>query len=129
MSGKKLLGLLLLLIGASALLGMLGIHVGGLISLAIGALLIAYGAKQWKAGSRIWGGIVLGFGLLILVGSLPVVLSLLLGVALIYAGYKLITNEPDSPSHTSPSSGYKPVDETLDDPFDEEWENIMKSNP
>lgn len=125
MTGKKVFGVILLLIGASALLGMLGIHIGGIISMAIGVILIGYGMKQWKAGKQVWATILLCIGILMLIGSLPMVFTLLLGAAFVYFGYKLITDDsgsgPEAP-HTVPPHPHA----GLNDPFDEEWEKIMK---
>lgn len=127
MSGKKVFGLILLLVGASALLGLLGIHIGGIVALAIGVILVGYGFKQWKEGRPIWAAILLFLGIMVLLGSLPMVFTLLVGVLLVYFGYRLFTNEANSPPdapHTVPP--YPHGD--LDNPFDDEWEKIMKSS-
>jgi lia operon protein LiaI len=127
MSGKKVFGIILLLIGTSALLGLLGIHIGGIVSMAVGVLLIVYGLKQWRADREIWGGILIIIGVLFLVGSLPMLISLVIGAALVYAGYKLFTNDSGSKSYGPHEPTSTPDAKPLDDPFDEEWEKVMKS--
>ena len=127
MSGKKVLGLILLLLGAATLFGLLGIHIGGITSMVVGVLLIGYGWKRWQDDHKGWGACLMVLGLLFFVGSVPTLISLGIGVALVYAGYRLLTNrsepttyDPDGPVSTPP---LKP----MADPFDEEWEKVMKS--
>lgn len=127
MSGKKVLGLILLLLGASALLGLLGIHVGGIISLVVGALLLAYGWKNWQEDRKGWGACLIVLGLFFLLGSVPTLISLAIGVALVYAGYRLFTNNGDPTSFHSDDPLTTPPVKPVDDPFDEEWEKVMKS--
>lgn len=130
MTGKQIGGLILLVIGGSVLLGMLGIHVGGLISLVLGVLLIVYGIKKWKENSHFWAGIVLILGTLFIIGSIPIVMSLLIGGLLVYWGWRFIQSndgyhvgQKPTPSHSvAGSTMTKPIS----DPFDEEWERLMK---
>lgn len=129
-SGKQLAGCILLIFGVAALLGMLGLNVGGLVSLIIGALLVYYGFKQWRKDNKAWGGFCLIIGAMFLLGSVPFVLSLLIGGLLVYFGYKWMrqddagSNDGGGAGPTRRTSGH------LDDPFDEEWERMMRSaNP
>lgn len=94
-SAKMFGGVLLILIGASLLLSMIGIHLGGLIGLAIGAWLLYWGYSKWqqKGGWSFLNIFLLTIGSLFMIGSLGGVISLLIGIALMYGGYKLLKSK------------------------------------
>lgn len=95
-------GLVLIILGASFFLGMIGIHIGGFISLAIGAWLMYWGYSIWqeKGGASFSSVFLLTVGGIIAIGGLGGLFSLLLGIALIYGGYRLLKkNENDYDLH------------------------------
>jgi len=96
-SGKILLGLILLLVGALVLLDKLGIDFGDMLRFLIPGAIMLYGAKKVisGSGSKFWGGLIFLFGLLMLVGKLHLLMSSLLAIGIIYAGYRLLRHRPD----------------------------------
>lgn len=129
MSGQNLFGLILLILGIVALLGVLGLSVGGLIPLVLGTLLVYYGWQKWNQEHKFSGAILLGLGILFLIGSIPMAISILVAAVLLYFGYQLLTgNEGSSDSYRSRNKHKRSTnDKGLHDPFDEEWERVMKS--
>lgn len=105
-SGKTLLGLILLIVGALLLLELFfGIDLGDIIAFAIPLVLMFYGARQvLKHGSskRMWGAVVFLFGLLMLIGKLELFFGSLLALALLYFGVRQLRRgsmEDDLPSY------------------------------
>lgn len=89
--GKMFGGILLILIGASVLFSMIGIHLGGIIGLAIGAWLLYWGYSNWKQKGWCLSSIILFIlGGCIILGGLGGIMSLLVGILLIYGGYRLV---------------------------------------
>ncbi|SFG38500.1 hypothetical protein SAMN05660649_01511 [Desulfotomaculum arcticum] len=129
MSGKKFFGLILLVLGIVALLGVLGFSMGGLIPFVLGILLVYYGWKKRNQEHRFTGAVLLGLGILFLIGSIPMAVSMLVAAVLLYFGYQMLTGNEDSGSSCKTRSESKrhTEDSGLDDPFDEEWERLMKS--
>ncbi len=126
MSGKQIFGVILLVFGFSALLGLLGVHLGGLLSFVLGIFMVICGFRKWHEQSRVLGLSLLIFGGLLLLGSVPLLLSLFIGGILVYFGFQLIRHDRDSSPSNDQSSGA--VEKApLHDPFDEEWERMMKS--
>ncbi|WP_347490249.1 hypothetical protein ABDB91_03465 [Desulfoscipio sp. XC116] len=129
MSAKKSFGLVLLVLGIVASLGVLGFSVGGLIPLVLGILLVYYGWKKRRREDRITGTVLLGLGILFLIGSIPMAVSMLVAAALLYFAYQMLTGSENSGGScgTRNESKRYTEDNGLDDPFDEEWERLMKS--
>lgn len=129
MSGKQFFGFILLVLGIVALLGVLGFSVVGLIPLVLGILLVYYGWKKWNQEHRFTGAVLLGLGILFLIGSIPMAISVLVAAVLLYFGYQMLTGNGDSGGsyRTRNESKRDTGDNGLDDPFDEEWERLMKS--
>ncbi|MBO8164622.1 MAG: hypothetical protein H0Z34_12985 [Brevibacillus sp.] len=96
-SGKVLLGLVLLVVGALLLLDLVGIDTGDIIRLLIPAAIMVYGAKRVisaeSTGKRVWGICAFLFGLLMLIGKLELLFSSLLAVAVIYLGIRLLRRQ------------------------------------
>ncbi|WP_100371941.1 hypothetical protein [Bacillus sp. FJAT-45037] len=99
-------GILLVVIGGSVLLSMIGIHIGGLISLALGGWLMYVGYGIWeRKGVRFSSGALFSLGAIIFFGGIGGVVSLLISIFLIAAGYKLLaknrneTNDLDDDDH------------------------------
>ncbi|MFC0473680.1 hypothetical protein ACFFHM_25010 [Halalkalibacter kiskunsagensis] len=124
--GKIVGGLLLILIGASVLLGMIGINLGGIIGLAIGGGLVYWGYAKWQEkGQCSFGSILLiAFGAIILLGGLGGIVSLLLGAFLVYGGYKLI--QPKDKGLEVDLSKESATKHTAYDTIDEEFEKLLK---
>ena len=129
MSGKKFFGLILLVFGIVALLGVLGFSVGGVIPLVLGLLLVCYGWKKRKQEHKLTGAVLLGLGILFLIGSIPMVVSMFVAAVLLYFGYHMLTGNEHSGGSCRTRHESKSYTENngLDDPFDEEWEQLMKS--
>jgi lia operon protein LiaI len=104
-SGKVLLGLVLLLVGALVLLDQFGIDGGDFLGVLIPAVIMLYGAQKVMSGSgsRFWGILVFLFGLLMLIGKLDLLFHNLLAIGIIYLGYRLIKRR-DIPVETAPSA-------------------------
>lgn len=104
-SGKVILGLILLMVGALLILDLFGIHTGDLISFLIPGAIMLYGGKRLihggSAGKKGWGAFVFLFGLLMLIGKLDLLFSCLLAMIAIYFGYRLIRRQ-SKPVHSVP---------------------------
>lgn len=130
-SGKTLAGIILLIIGGSMVMGMVGIHVGGLVGLLLGLVLCYYGIKALKSGNKAIGVIGLIFGLMILTGSLPFLISLVLALICIYFGWKMIKKEEAGPNPVPAFSDdtYQAHDYVkAEDSFEDEWKRFLKRN-
>lgn len=130
-SGKSLVGIILLLLGATVFFGMFGIHLGGIIAFVIAAALIWFGAKKLKAGHPVMGVIALVIGLMMLAGSIPFLISVAIAVVCIYFGWKLIKREDDDPE-PAPAYGGTTYshheDVEVEDNFDAEWKEFLKKH-
>lgn len=95
-SGKILLGLVLLIVGFMLVLDQLGIHVGTIMRVFIPGLLMVYGAKRiistGPVKSKGWGVFIFLFGLLMLIGKLNLLFSSLVAIAILYAGFRLLSH-------------------------------------
>lgn len=129
-SGKTVAGLALLAFGICALLGILGIHLGGLIAFFVGIVLACYGLKKLKDGRKGRGIVALIFALILLGSSLPFLISMAFAAVCIYFGWRLIKKEDHSePAVTYSGNGntaYKEVE--VDDHFETEWKDFLKKN-
>ncbi len=117
--GKMFGGALLILIGASVLLSMIGIHLGGLIGLAIGAWLLYWGYSKWqeKGGWSFSSILLITLGALIVLGGLGGVMSLLVGIALIYGGYKLLKPKQEFDEVEVDDTSLRSTYDTIDEEF------------
>ncbi|HEX7064029.1 MAG TPA: protein liaI [Bacillales bacterium] len=132
MTGKFIAGVALVLLGGWLFLGMFGIHLGGLITFFIGAVLICFGIKKLKQDHKVLGVISLIFGFMFLGGSLPFLISLAVAAVCIYFGWKLIKQEG---RHSEPAAAFSGETEFVDDrnlkvedSFDREWEDFLRKN-
>lgn len=123
MNGKTIIGIILILFGLSLFFG--GGSFGGLISIAISAALLYYGAKRWSGGHKISGIILILFGICFLTGSLPFILGLALAAGLIYFGWKMIKDEPND---SDPIIHTHKEDPAYTSSFDSEWEEFLEKN-
>lgn len=128
-SGKSIAGIILLLLGASVFFGMFGIHLGGIISFVIAVALIWFGAKKLKTGHTVLGLITLVIGFMMVVSSLPFLISVVFAVICIYFGWKLVKrtdDDPDpAPAYSGTTSGYD-EDVKVEDNFDSEWKEFLQ---
>lgn len=125
-SVKTFGGVLLILLGASILLGMFGIHLGGIVSLAIGAWLIYWGYSKWqeKGEASFTSVALLIIGSIIVVGGLGGIVSFLIGAALVYGGYRLLKRNDDDELLDDDRFIEAPLKTTYD-LIDEEFEKLM----
>jgi lia operon protein LiaI len=128
-SGKVLLGLVLLLVGALVLLDQFGIDSGDVLGILIPVVIMLYGAKKVMSGSgsRFWGMLVFLFGLLMLIGKLELLFHNLLAIGIIYLGYRLIKRR-DIPAETAPSALERHwAKQVLREDMLDQWEqNVLK---
>ncbi|HET7578228.1 MAG TPA: protein liaI [Bacillales bacterium] len=128
-TGKTIIGILLVAFGLCAFFGMFGIHLGGLIGLAIGIALACFGIKKLKEGRKGAGIIALIIGLMFLGASLPFLIGLAFAVACIYFGWKMIKKDDhhSEPAYSgNANTAYKEVE--LTNNFDEEWKDFMRKH-
>ncbi|HET7627526.1 MAG TPA: hypothetical protein VFK44_03960 [Bacillales bacterium] len=130
MNGKTLAGIVLVAIGGMMLLGMLGIHVGGLFHFIIAGILIYFGIKKLKEHHQVSGIILLVIGILFLAGAIPFLFGTLIAVVCIFFGWRLMKRNSfhGEPAHAYCSPRYtheKANDIDFDSDFDKEWNDIM----
>lgn len=124
---KQFGGILLILIGASVLLSMIGIHLGGLIGLVIGAWLMYWGYTKYNEEGR-WSFsslFLLIIGTLIALGGLGGVFSMIVGIFLVYGGYRLMKPKVDTEEFMEEES---PIKRTQYDVIDDEINKLLKNN-
>lgn len=114
---KKLGGFLFILIGVTVLLGLIGIHLGSIVGLAIGSWLLywGYSRSQEKERWTLSSIVLVAVGALIIFGGLGGVASLLFGILLVYAGYKLIKPESSQLIDDESEHGSMTTYDVLDD--------------
>lgn len=131
-SGKTVAGIVLILLGASVFFGMFGVHLGGIIAFVIAAALIWFGAKKLKAGHTVLGVIALVVGLMMFTGAIPFLISMLVALACIYFGWKLLKkhDHPDpAPAYVGTMhSHHEDVDNKVEDSFETEWKEFLKKH-
>lgn len=134
-SGKSIVGIALLIFGGLVFLGMFGIHLGGIIAFLIALGLVYYGVKKLKTsatgGQKAIGIIALVIGIMMFVGSLPLLITLLFSAMLIYFGWKMIKKdrgdmEPE-PAYSS-EAGHIREKVEVENNFDSEWKDFLKRN-
>ncbi|WP_413374569.1 LiaF transmembrane domain-containing protein [Alkalihalobacillus sp. 1P02AB] len=122
-------GAFLIFIGITMILSLMGIHLGGLFGLIVGAGLLYWGYSRWQErGEWSFGTIIIiALGTLILFGGLGGIISLLIGILLLYGGYRMITSK---------GKNRKVIEEDVDfddsyrakrkyDSFDDEFDRLM----
>lgn len=104
-SGKILLGLILLLVGALIVFDEIGIDVGDIFEVLIPGAIMVFGARKVLSdtGSKFWGAVIFLFGLLTLIGKLELLFSSVLAIVIIWAGYRLIRQRPQPADDQAPS--------------------------
>ncbi|ARK29178.1 hypothetical protein [Halalkalibacter krulwichiae] len=120
--GKFIGGVLLMFIGSSILLGMLGINIGGLLGLVIGGCFLYWGYTKYQEKRKWTFSSILLFGLafVFLLGGLGGVISIAIGALLLYFGYKLLVQNDNDKENTvnvvstKKSSTYEVIDEEFD---------------
>lgn len=132
-TGKAIVGIILLFIGANLFLQTLGIQLGGLIGLAISVLLIIYGYRKMKSdhGSNLLGMAILIFGLLLAIGHLHIFAGIFIAAMIIYFGYRLVTGEKtkrlvDQDQEVAASTS--DATQKSKDAFDDEWNKFLEKN-
>ncbi|WP_216829397.1 LiaF transmembrane domain-containing protein [Alkalihalobacterium elongatum] len=132
-TGKAILGIVLLFIGANLFLQTLGIQIGGLIGLAISILLIIYGYQKLKSdeGSNLLGMAILIFGLLLAIGHLHIFVGVFIATMIIYFGYRLVTGEKSKSlvdQEQEVAATTSDATNKSKDAFDDEWNKFLEKN-
>ncbi|KAA6450610.1 protein liaI [Bacillus swezeyi] len=125
-NGKSVIGFFLILFGISLFFG--GGHFGGLITGAIGAVLIYYGIKKWKEGRQFAAVILAIIGIMFLGGSLPFLIGIALAAAMVYFGWKMMKQDGKQEENIYYSENTEPSAASYDTGFDAEWEDFLKKN-
>ncbi|WP_028593982.1 LiaF transmembrane domain-containing protein [Paenibacillus assamensis] len=89
------IALLLIGIGGIILLSKLGWLLGGLMEYLIPIALIALGYYGVKAGNRFFGGLFIIIGAFSLIGELAWFIGLIIAIAMIGFGVKMLKNRRD----------------------------------
>ncbi|GAE30379.1 LiaF transmembrane domain-containing protein [Halalkalibacter hemicellulosilyticus] len=127
LTGKVFAGFLLIFIGASMLLSLIGIHLGGLLGLAIGAALLYWGYCRYQENGR-WSLssiILIVLGISFLFGGIGGVISLLIGGFLVYVGYQFMTKSDTKKSHEEEEESLDYSKSTYDS-LDEEIDRLLE---
>lgn len=93
MNGKSALGVLLIVIGALAVLNIFNINLGWIFGLLLPFILIGFGIVGWMNNKKIIGGILIAIGGVMLLGKLGGIFMLLLAIGLIVVGVSLFKNK------------------------------------
>ncbi|MFD0961145.1 LiaF transmembrane domain-containing protein [Paenibacillus chungangensis] len=89
MNGKSALGVLLVIIGALAVLNIFNINIGAIFGWMLPFILIGFGIYGWMNRKKVIGGSLVAIGAIMLMSKLGSVLLLLLAIGLIIAGITL----------------------------------------
>ncbi|MFV8826893.1 LiaF transmembrane domain-containing protein [Alkalihalobacterium sp. APHAB7] len=132
-TGKAIVGIILLFIGANLFLQTLGIQLGGLIGLAISVLLVIYGYRKMKSdhGSNLLGMAILIFGLLLAIGHLHIFAGIFIAAIIIYFGYRLVTGEKTKrlvDQDQEVAAATSDATQKSKDAFDDEWNKFLEKN-
>lgn len=92
MNGKSALGVLLVIVGAFAVLNFIGINFGAIIGLLLPFILIGFGILGWANNKKWIGGILIVIGAMMLIGKLGGFIMLALAIGLIVAGIAMFRN-------------------------------------
>ncbi|OLP65199.1 hypothetical protein BACPU_17330 [Bacillus pumilus] len=125
-TGKTIIGLILMLVGISIFFGG---SLGGLIPSIIGAWLIYVGVKKYDKGSKTAGTIIAVIGVLFVVQSLPFLIGIAIAGALLYYGWKMINGESGKGTSRRSYTERETVpsmEEPIQTSFDQEWEDFLK---
>jgi hypothetical protein len=76
--------------GALMLLDKIGFGVGHLFSLIIPLAMLVFGYIGFQGGKRIFGGILMGLGAIILFGKLSGLIGLILAIAMVGFGISML---------------------------------------
>lgn len=120
-TGKTMIGLVFVVVGATVMLNIFGIHLGGLVKLAVALCLVIYGIKKIANGQKWFGSAVLAFGLLLIVGIPGLIFQALFALMIVYFGFRLLTGGKREAVHEG--GVLRP---RIDDDFDREWQRFMK---
>ncbi|GAF65708.1 hypothetical protein BTS2_2607 [Bacillus sp. TS-2] len=125
---KVMGGALLIFIGLSIILSLLGIHLGGLFGLIVGASLLYWGYTRYKENNE-WSVttiIIIAAGVLMIFGGIGGIISLLIGLLLLYGGYELIKGKKEKDESFDVQYEESIVTKSHYDPLDEEFNRLMK---
>lgn len=89
MEVKKVLGIVLAVIGSIIVLNFFGIHLGNLVGLLFGCILVGLGFVGWNNNKKWLGGIIVVIGGFIILGNITGIIKLAIVIALIVFGISL----------------------------------------
>lgn len=90
---KMMFGIGLLFVGVNILLSLLGIRLGGIVGLIIAVLCLYFGYNKWndeKEPNKVGGGLLIGFGIMILIGKFHFLAGIIVACMIIFVGYQFI---------------------------------------
>ncbi|WP_088102658.1 LiaF transmembrane domain-containing protein [Halalkalibacter urbisdiaboli] len=126
-TGKAVGGFLLILIGASLVLSLLGIHLGGLLGVILGIALVYWGYNIYQERGR-WSFssvALIALGAIILFGGLGGIMSLLIGIGLVYGGYRLLKPSEEEDETKFELDDYDVQSNSTYDSIDEEIARLV----
>ncbi|EFM11804.1 conserved hypothetical protein [Paenibacillus curdlanolyticus YK9] len=83
-------GLVLIAIGAVIALPIIGFSIGWVLKLLFPFILVGLGVVGWRNGNRIFGGLLIGFGGLMVLGKFHTLIMLIIAIALVAYGVSLV---------------------------------------
>lgn len=96
MNGKSALGVLLIIIGALAVLNFFDINIGWIFGMLLPFILIGFGVVGWMNNKKTIGGILIAIGAIMLISKLSGIFMLLLAIGLIVGGVSMFKNNKRS---------------------------------
>ncbi|WP_127533376.1 LiaF transmembrane domain-containing protein [Paenibacillus kobensis] len=86
-------GIVLIVIGAIIALPLLGIALGGIIKFLFPFILLGLGVVGWRNGNKVIGGLLVGFGGLLVLSKFSHLIMLLIAIALVVYGVSLVKSK------------------------------------
>jgi len=86
-------GIVLIVIGAIIALPLLGVALAGIIKFLFPFILLGLGVIGWRNGNKIIGGLLVGFGALLVLSKFSQVIMVLIAIALVAYGVSLLKSK------------------------------------
>ncbi|MEK4564338.1 hypothetical protein MKX54_06680 [Alkalihalobacillus sp. FSL R5-0424] len=120
------LGIVLMTIGVIILLGLIGVHLGGLVPLALGLALMYWGLKKYQRVGGLSAGSIALFiiGGLFALSGVGALIPFFIASLLVYVGYRYLKSDNDPDDDTSYST-YHVSEVKNKKSLDEEFNSLM----